>query len=77
MTNQKTAGRKPPAKKPGDDVTGEYIALSNVAVCGIHFAQGDPITGITDRDQIALALRIGAIGPANGAAESDDEGDPE
>lgn len=51
------------AAKPGDDVTAEYFALSNTAIDGVHFASGDPITGLTDRDQIALALRIGAIGP--------------
>jgi hypothetical protein len=59
-----------PTPKPGDDVTADYVALSNTAIDGKHFAQGDPITGITDRDQIALALRIGAIGPRDGASET-------
>lgn len=50
------------APKPGDDVTAEYYAQSNTAVDGIHFAYGESVIGVTDRDQIALAVRIGAIG---------------
>lgn len=69
--------RKGPVAKPGDDVTAEYVALSNTAVDGVHFAAGDPITGVTDRDQIALALRIGAIGPVGGDAEVPVEGSAE
>lgn len=62
------------AAKPGDDVTAEYFAQSNTAVDGIHFAYGDPIIGVTDRDQIELALRIGAIGrnPPRAAAPTAD-----
>lgn len=65
MGNRKPAApRNPaPAAKLGDDVTAEYFAQSNTAVAGVHFGYGDPIIGVTDRDQIALALRIGAIGP--------------
>lgn len=69
MGNRKPAASRNPAPaakagaKPGDDVTAEYFALSNTAVDGVHFASGDPIIGVTDRDQIALALRNGAIGP--------------
>lgn len=57
----------------------EYYALSNTAVDGRHFLAGDLITGVTDRDQLALALRTGVIGteppaPA-GAPEVDDFAD--
>jgi hypothetical protein len=54
------------AAKAGDDVTAavhEFYAQSNTAVDGIHFAYGDPIIGVTDRDQINLAVRLRAIGP--------------
>lgn len=86
-------GRKPAAQrnpaparqapaKPGDDVTADYFAQSNTAIAGVHFAYGDPIVGVTDRDQIELALRLRAIGPnppgaAKTAAEELIAGNPE
>lgn len=79
MGNRKTAAQRNPAPaakaaKPGDDVTADYFAQSNTAIDGIHFAYGDPIIGVTDRDQIELALRIGAIGrnPPGAAAPTAD-----
>lgn len=56
MAKKRVAGAKvSPAK---------YYALSSTAVDGVHFAAGDPIKGVTDRDQIALALRQRVIGEA-------------
>lgn len=52
--------KKPKVGTPVD--VAEYYALSNTAVDGRHFAEGAPIEGVTNRDQIDLAVRRGVIG---------------
>lgn len=68
------------AKKPSKAAAiaaAEYFAQSNTAIDGVHFLAGAPIFGVTDRDQIALALRLKVIGtepPVAAPAPAIDDG---
>lgn len=41
----------------------KLFAQKAVAIDGVHFAQGDEITGIDDEEQIAICERLGKVGP--------------
>lgn len=63
------------AKKREDAAGSGPVAARDVAIDGQHFARGEAVTGV-DEEELAKAIRLGAVVIAQPEPASSDDGEP-